>query len=93
MEVGILEIDISIGGIRSLKEKRKILKSTITRLKNKFNLSVAEVGYHDKWQRATLGVAAVSTDKRYLDKILQKSIDMLEKEGHFELIDYQMYFW
>ncbi len=93
MEVGIMEIDINIGGVNSLKEKRKILKSVITRVQNKFNLTVAEVDHQDKWQRAVIGVAVVGNDKSYLDKVLQKTIDMLENEGELVIIDYQLYFW
>ena len=45
----------------SLKAKRKVVKSILARVKNNFNVAIAEVDYHDKWQRSVLGVAVVST--------------------------------
>lgn len=93
MEVGILEVDISLGGVTSLKEKRKIIKSVITRMRNKFNLSVSEIDYQDKWQKAAIAAVIVGNDKKYLDRILQKTVDMLDNEGELVIIDYQLYFW
>ena len=55
MVVGILRIDLRLHDNRSLKGKRKIVKSMVDRIKYKFNASVAEVGSNDKWQRIELG--------------------------------------
>lgn len=93
MEVGILFVELAIGEASSLKEKRKILKSLITRLKNKFNLSVAEVGAQNKWQKAELGIAVVGNDKSYLNRIMEKTIDKIEENGDMYLVEYQVHFW
>lgn len=92
MRVGILRVDLSIGEARSLKEKRKILKSTIARLRNKYNLSVAEVDYQDKWQRAALGIAGVANDQSYLDQVFDKAMRRIEEDGSAVIINSELHF-
>ncbi len=72
MRVGILRVDLQILGATSLKEKRRVLRSLKDRLLSRFNVSVAEVGSQDLWQRAELGVALVSLDAKGADAALQK---------------------
>ncbi|OWZ83586.1 DUF503 domain-containing protein [Natranaerobius trueperi] len=92
MEVGVAEVDLNIEGVRSLKEKRKILKSIITRIQNKFNLSIAEIDYQDKWQRSLIGLAGISNDKKYINKVLEKAVTLIESDGNMIIIDYHIYF-
>lgn len=66
--VCILSIELFIPMAHSLKEKRKHIKSLKERLKNRFNASVSEIDALDDWQRAVLGVAMISNDRRYLEK-------------------------
>ena len=58
MIVGVCTIELRLREARSLKEKRQVLKSVITRVKNNFNVAIAEVDYQDKWQRAVLGCSS-----------------------------------
>jgi len=60
MLVGLERFDLRIPGCGSLKEKRHVVKGLTSGIRNKFNVSVAEVDHHDLWQRATLSVACVS---------------------------------
>jgi len=60
--LGILSLDLHFPAAHSLKEKRSLLKSLLARLRNTFNVSVAEVGYQETWQRARLVVAVVSSN-------------------------------
>ncbi len=62
MRVSALRIELFIPGARSLKDKRRAVKSLKERIRNRFNVSVAEVDFHDLWQRSCLAVAAVGTD-------------------------------
>jgi uncharacterized protein YlxP (DUF503 family) len=55
MNVGVCKIRLHLPENTSLKEKRRVLKSITTQLKNRFNISVAEVDDHDLWQKAVLG--------------------------------------
>jgi uncharacterized protein YlxP (DUF503 family) len=91
MNVGTCRVKLRFPENLSLKGKRQILKSIITRLRNKFNVSVAEVGDNDLWQLATLGICCVSNNKRFTNEVLSKAVDFIVN-GRFELeiIDYEI---
>lgn len=72
MNIGILRIRLRLQQNASLKDKRQVVKSITARMKNRFNVSVAEVADNDKWQLATLGISCVSNDGRYTDEVLAK---------------------
>jgi len=72
MIVGIVDIEMHIPQAGSLKEKRSVINSLKSRIQNKFNVSIAEVDYFDKWQRAAFGLSTVSTDKSHIDSILSE---------------------
>ena len=63
MVVGILRIELRLQDNHSLKGKRKIVRSMVDKVKNKFNVSVAEIGSNDKWQKIELGISAVGNDR------------------------------
>jgi len=74
-----------------LKDKRRIVKSLLARVRNDFNVSVAEVGRNDAWQHAVLGVACVSNDQGYVHRLLTKVVRSIEK-GRFDaqVADYEI---
>lgn len=90
MIVGICEIELSIPESHSLKDKRQILRSLLDNLKNKFNVSVAEVDKMDAWQLGTVGVAVVSNEKKFCDQVLNKVIDTIESNPRVVMIDYSI---
>jgi len=63
----LLTIELLVPHAHSLKDKRAAIKSLKDRIRSRFNASVAEVGYLDKWQRAMLGVAMVGNDRRHME--------------------------
>jgi hypothetical protein len=71
----LIELDIPENG--SLKDKRRVVKSVIARLRNEFNLAAAEVDAHDEWQRAVLAIVTVSTDPGHAHGLLEKAVDAL----------------
>ena len=87
MIVGACEMDLWIPGSGSLKGKRSVIKSLKERLKNRFNVSVAEVADHDLWQRCRLGVVIASADTRYAHQVLSKVIDYVRGDGRVVLLD------
>jgi len=91
MNVGVCKIRLRLPENLSLKGKRQVLKSITTRVKNKFNVSVAEVDDQDLWQLATLGIGCVSNDKRYTNEVLSKVVDFIVN-GRFdvEILDYEI---
>ncbi len=75
MIIGSLALTLRMSTVHSLKEKRTIVKSVIARLRNEFNVSVAEVAEQDRWQTAVIGVACVSGDSKYARHQLQAVVD------------------
>jgi uncharacterized protein YlxP (DUF503 family) len=84
MVIGVCTIELRIHGGRSLKEKRRVLRSVKDRIRNRFNVSIAEVGYQDKWQRALLGFVAVSNDRSGL---LESVVSAVDSMGVAEIVD------
>ena len=78
MIIGACTVELHIPGNGSLKGKRRVLKSVIARLGREFNVSVAEVGNHDLWQRATLGIVCVSTEPDHAQGSLMSVVRWLE---------------
>ena len=94
MVIGCLTVTLHVPGSRSLKDKRQVVRSLTARLRNTFNVAVAEVEDQDTWQVATLGVVCVSGDRRHADEMCQKALALIEDEGEalltrsrFELVD------
>ncbi len=93
MIVGVCTIELRMSETRSLKGKRQVLKRIITRVKNNFNVAIAEVDYQDKWQRSLLGVAVVSTAQDHAHGILNKVVNFIESLYIAELLDYHIEIW
>lgn len=89
MHVSIIKITLRLPGNRSLKQKRKVLHSLLSRIKQKFNVTIAEVEHQNKWQLTTLGFASVSGDKQQAERITDFVLDFIEKDAHgdFQLIE------
>lgn len=90
MVVGVLRLTLALHGVRSLKEKRRILARLRERVRAKFNVSWSEVGDQDALQRSSIGVSAVSGDGRYLDGQLNKLVDEVERAHLAVLVDREM---
>ncbi|HEX8339867.1 MAG TPA: DUF503 domain-containing protein [Tepidisphaeraceae bacterium] len=90
--MGILQLDLSIPGALTLKDKRRVILSLKDRISNGHNVSVAEVDRLDEYQRSIFGVAMVSNDKRYVEGGLTKIVDMVRMSDGVTLLDYQIDF-
>ena len=90
MNVGILQVALLVRSAHSLKEKRRVVKSLKERLRQAFNVSIAEVGSQDVWQSADLGVAAVGTDAKFVNQVLSQVMNRIEAERDVEIVDSQM---
>ena len=89
MVIGLLTLDLHFPGARSLKDKRRALHSLETRLRNRFNVAVAEVEHQDLWQRARLAVVTVNTDHGHLDSTLSAVVSEAAGARDIELLDVQ----
>ena len=78
MIVGAAVIELHVHGSQSLKEKRGVVRSVVARLRNRFNVSVAEIGGQDTWQRAVLGIASTGNDRTYVRGQLMKALEFVE---------------
>lgn len=83
MVVGVVEVKVHLHGLNSLKGKRQIVKSTIKRMRNKFNISAAEVDQQDNKLGAILGISLVSNDSRYINSRIDKIISFMRADGRF----------
>lgn len=90
MVVGIGIITFRLHDCRSLKGKRKVVKSIISRLRNNFNASVAEVGSNDAHQRAEIGFSVVGNDQSTINSKIDKMVNLAEDLGLAEIIDTEM---
>lgn len=88
MHIGLLTLYLSIDQADSLKDKRRVVKSLVERLRRKFNVSVAEVDDLDVWRRATIGVAVVSNDAKFANQVLNKVADHVENDTEAVLDHY-----
>ena len=90
MFVGVLQIELSIPGAYSLKEKRHVLRGLLERLRRDFAVSAAEVDRQDVWNSAVVGVAFVSNDAKHARSHLQKALNSLERSRDAEVADSQI---
>jgi uncharacterized protein YlxP (DUF503 family) len=90
MLVAAARFDLRIPGVGSLKEKRHVVKTLSASLRQKFNVSVAEVDHHDLWQRATLAVSAVAGEGYHLKRVLHEVEKHVERFGPVDVIEREM---
>ncbi len=84
MIVGIAVCECIIYDAHSLKEKRAVLQRILTRIKQKFNVSVSEVGYQDVWQRSKIAIAAVTSNKVMTELELQNAFKLIDSFPEIE---------
>jgi len=86
VRVAVSVFELYIPGATSLKGKRKVIKSLVHRLRNRFNVSVSEIGYQDLWQRAELGLAVVCHNSAGADSIIEQIFAFIEAETEIDII-------
>ncbi|MCC7202507.1 MAG: DUF503 domain-containing protein [Nitrospirae bacterium] len=92
MLVGLCTVELFIPDSGSLKGKRQVIKSIKDRIRQKFNVSIAEIGDQDLWQRVVFGIACVGTDKKFINGVLDKIIDLITEEHSVELLKHNIEF-
>lgn len=90
MALGLLRVDLLTNGTHSLKEKRRVILSLKERLRNRFNISVAETDYYDLWQRSQLSIACISADGRTTKSILTRVGTFIKNEPEVILLKEEM---
>jgi hypothetical protein len=87
MHVAVLRVELRIRGARSLKEKRRVVKSIVADIGSSFPVGVAEVDHQEVWQRATLGIAVVSESPGHVDAVLDHTERGLRSRADIEVIE------
>lgn len=77
MTVGVCRITLRMPENASLKDKRQVVKSLTAKLRNKFNLAVAEIEDNDRWQIATIGMTCISNDARHARQMLDNAVEFV----------------
>ncbi len=85
--ISLLTIELMIPWARSLKDKRSAVRGLKDRLRSRFNASVAEVGYQDKWQRAVIAVCILGSDRRQLESDMARVRQLCEEAQNVQVAD------
>ncbi len=86
MWIGWIEFDILLGDVRSLKQKRSVVRPIVAELQRRFAVAAAETGWRDLHRRAGIGVAAVSADRAHLVEVLDAAERMVAGRPEIELL-------
>lgn len=86
MWIGWLEFDLLLGDVRSLKQKRSVVRPVVAELQRKFGVSAAETGSHDLYRRARIGVALVCADRGHAVDVLDAAERLVAAHPEFELL-------
>jgi uncharacterized protein len=88
--IGLLTVEFFIYEAQSLKDKRSVVQKVVVRLRQRFNLAVAETGFQDLWQRAEVSMVTVSSDKIVAEKELQKALALITSIPELEVTGSQI---
>ena len=91
MNLGVCSMTLRLPGNESLMGKRKVVKSLIARVRNTYNVAIAEVDDQDVWQLTTLGIACVSNDAQQNNRVLSKVVEFIGRSRlDLEVVDYEI---
>ncbi|HAG07715.1 MAG: hypothetical protein XD69_0327 [Clostridia bacterium 62_21] len=91
--VGVLTVELFCHAAMSLKDKRRVLRSLLDRLRGRYNVACAEVDGHDRWQVATIGIASVSNSANHLQDLLAGVLRFIQSSVELEVMDHQVEIW
>uniref|UniRef100_A0A7C3J6X2 DUF503 domain-containing protein n=1 Tax=candidate division WOR-3 bacterium TaxID=2052148 RepID=A0A7C3J6X2_UNCW3 len=93
MKITALRIELFIKESQSLKDKRRVIKSLIERIKNRYNVSIAEVGDNDSYKKSTIGLALVSNDVKFNDRQVKEILDFIDANPLVMIIKSETEIW
>lgn len=88
MRVGVCRVELFINGSFSLKDRRRVVDSVKQRLRNRFNVSVAELSEDSQWQRGSLGISCVARDEQSVESLLHQILEFIENDDRVEVTDW-----
>ncbi|RMF63206.1 MAG: DUF503 domain-containing protein [Calditrichaeota bacterium] len=88
MLVGVCRIEVFLPESNSLKSKRFVLNSVKQKIRNKFNVSIAEVENNDKWQRISFGISMITNERRFIDRTVAEILNLINGDGRMEILNH-----
>jgi len=88
--IGTVVIDLHLPGVNSLKEKRRIIKSLLTKVMNNYNISIAEVAHNDSHRSSQIGAAVVGNESKFVDQVIAKVVSAFEYYPEVNVVDYRV---
>ncbi|MCS7258218.1 MAG: DUF503 domain-containing protein [candidate division WOR-3 bacterium] len=89
MSVGLLVVDCHIENGFSLKDKRKVLLGLTKKIRENFNVAIAETKYQDLWQRTELSIVLVNTNYKEIERNYEKIIEFIQKDPRIRVLNYE----
>jgi len=93
MHIASLAVEVEITNGRTLKDKRQVIRSLLDRVRERFNVSAAEVGRNDSVRYAALAIVAVANDRGFLDRMMAKVADLIEGEPRVSVVTRELEFF
>jgi uncharacterized protein YlxP (DUF503 family) len=90
MFIGVGRVEIFLPGLSSLKAKRRIIKSIKGKIRSKFNVSISEIDFLDKWQRSLIGIVAVSNDSKFLQSTFNQVLNKFREFKDINILDWNI---
>ncbi len=87
MFIGVLTLELYIPGAESLKDRRMVVQSVLDRIRERFNVSAAQLDVEGLWQRASIGVAVISNEKPVVDRVLNHVRDFVERDSRCDVCE------
>jgi len=91
--IGLLAFEIFLPYSRSLKDKRKVLNTLRDRIRGRFNAAFAELDFQDKWQRSTIGIVTLNSQKGRVDEVLQRICRDVEENLEGEIVRTEFHYF
>mgnify|MGYP000376682063 CR=1 FL=1 len=88
-----LRMDLYLPGVNSLKEKRRLIKSLLDKINNKFNVSIAEIDKQDMWQRSVIGIVSVSNSRKPIERTYTSIIELVDQKSGIELMKTEKFYY
>ncbi|WDV47031.1 DUF503 domain-containing protein [Clostridiaceae bacterium M8S5] len=85
--IGSCSVELMVFESNSLKEKRHVIKSILGRIQSKFNVSIAEVGFNDLWNKSEIGFACVTNDSTHANSMISKILNYIERDNRVEVLN------
>ncbi|MFW5873679.1 MAG: DUF503 domain-containing protein [Bacillota bacterium] len=81
-----LRLELYLPGVNSLKEKRRLIKSLLDKISNKFNVSIAEIDNQDLWQSSVIGIVSISNSRKPIERTFTALIELVDQKSGIELM-------